>query len=160
MNKNLMAGIGMLVLATAAHAGGNMAALQQQVQVASHDGKVIATLSAHNGGAKAVYLPNAAYKSDRLFGRVFDIKNLDTGAEVDYTGPMVKRGPYTRADYLALKPGAKHRHAIDITSSYDFKPGTHHYQLSYAGSYLADVAHLDAATEAPLAPVKFSHTGK
>jgi hypothetical protein len=160
LNKNLLAGIGMLVLATAAHAGGKMTGVQQQVQVASRDGKVIVTLSAENGGAKAVYLPNAAYQSDRLFGRVFDIKDLDTGAEVDYTGPMVKRGPYTKADYLVLKPGAKHSHAIDITSSYDFKPGQHHYQLSYAGSYLADVARLDAATEAPVAPVRFTHTGK
>jgi hypothetical protein len=150
----------MLLLATAAHAGDKMTGVQQQVTVAAHDGKVVVKLSADNHGAKPVYLPNAVYKSDRLFGRVFEIRNLDTGAEVDYTGPMVKRGPYTKADYLMLKPGATHSHSIDITHSYDFKPGKHNYQLSYAGTYLADVNHLDASSDAPLAPVKFSYTAK
>jgi hypothetical protein len=161
LRKTILAGLGMLVVAAAAHAGGGkMTGVRQQVQVDSRDGKVWVKLSAENGGAKPVYLPNAVYKSDRLFGRVFDIKNLDTGAEVDYIGPMVKRGPYTRADYLVLKPGARLSHAIDITGSYDFKPGKHNYQLAYAGSYVGDIAHLDAGSEAPVAPVTFTHTGK
>jgi len=136
-----------------------MPTVQQQVQVDSHDGKVLVTLLAHNGSAKPVYLPNALYKSARLLGRAFDIKDAATGAEVDYIGPMVKRGPYTAADYLPLAPGASHRHTIDITASYAFKPGTHRYQLAYGASYVADLPRLTPAATA-LAPVTFSHTAK
>jgi hypothetical protein len=160
MLKSIAGVLGMLVLAATAHAGGvKMQGVQQQVQVASKDGKVIVTVSVDNGSAKPVFVPKAVFADKELFGRVFDIKDA-SGKEIDYIGPMVKRGPYTKADYLAVKPGTKRSNSIDITQSYDFKPGAHTYTLSYAGSYLGDVAKLEAATEVASPAVTFSHTGK
>ena len=159
MLKTILAA-GMLALAATAHAGGGkMQGVQQQVQVASRDGKVIVTVSVHNGTARPVFVPKAVYQDDELFGRVFDVKDAK-GNEVDYIGPMVKRGPYTTADYLAVKPGARRSNSIDITRSYDFKAGAHTYTLAYSGSYLGDLAKLDAGTEAAAAAVTFQHTGK
>ena len=160
MLKSTLAALAMLALAATAHAGGKtMTGVQQQVQVASKDGKVIVTVSVDNGGAKPVFVPKAVFEDDELFGRVFDIKDA-AGKEVDYIGPMVKRGPYTKADYLAVKPGAKRSNSIDITRSYDFKPGAQSYTLSYSGSYLLDLAKLDAASTAAPKAVTFSHTGR
>jgi len=160
MVKSMVGVLGMLALAATAHAGGvKMQGVQQQVQVASKDGKVIVTVSVDNGSARPVYVPKAVFEDKELFGRVFDLKD-GSGKEVDYIGPMVKRGPYTKADYLAVKPGGKRSNSIDITRSYDFKPGAHTYTLSYSGNYLGDLAKIEATTEVAAAPVKFSHTGK
>jgi hypothetical protein len=148
-------------MATMAQAGdGKMTQVRQQVQVASTQGKVVVTLSVENGGAKPVYVPKALFAASQLFGRAFDITDAASGAEIGYIGPMVKRGPYTKADYLAIKPGGKHSHSIDITPSYAFKAGKHSYTLAYQGSYLGDIAKLDAPTALASAPVSFSYTGK
>lgn len=160
MLKSTLAALGMLALAATAHAGGvKMQGVQQQVQVASRDGKVIVTVSVANGTARPIFVPKAVFADKELFGRVFDLRD-GSGKEVDYIGPMVKRGPYTKADYLAVKPGAKRSNSIDITQSYDFKPGPNSYTLSYSGTYLGDLAKLDVATEVASAPASFSHTGK
>jgi hypothetical protein len=159
--KPWIAGVGMLVLATAAQAGGGgMTGLQQNVAVESRDGRVWVTMTAENAGAKPVYLPNAAYKSDRLFGRTFEVRNRDSGVELDYTGPMVKRGPLTVADFTELKPGGKISHAIDITPSFAFSPGKHNYQLSYEGKVVADPANLAAPGPTQKFLVTFTHIGK
>lgn len=161
MLKATMAALGMLALAGTAQAGGaNMQGVQQQVQVAAQDGKVVVTVSVHNGGAKPVFVPKAVFEDGELFGRAFDIKDAATGAEVAYIGPMVKRGPYTKADFVAVKPGAKRSNSIDITRSYDFKPGTHTYTLAYAGNYLGKLARLDAASPVAVAPVTFTYTAR
>lgn len=160
MLKSISGVLGMLALAATAHAGGvKMQGVQQQVQAVSKDGKVIVTVSVDNGSAKPVFVPKAVFADKELFGRVFDLQD-GSGKEVDYIGPMVKRGPYTKADYLAVKPGARRSNSIDITGSYDFRPGAHSYTLRYAGSYLGDLAKLDAGTEVAAPPVTFSHTGK
>jgi hypothetical protein len=161
MLKATMAALGMLALAGSAHAGGaNMHAVQQQIQVAAKDGKVVVTLSVHNGGAKPVFVPKAVFEDDELFGRAFDVRDAATGAEIGYIGPMVKRGPTTKADFLAVKPGTKRSNSIDITRSYDFKPGTHTYTLAYAGNYLGKLAKLDAASPVTVAPVTFTYTAR
>lgn len=129
--------------------------VRQQVQVAAGGGKVIVKLALANGGSTPVYVPKAVYADDQLFRREFDITDQATGAEVDYTGPMVKRGPFTRDDFMAVKPGATVAHSIDITSSYDFKPGKT-YVLKYSGAYLGDIARLDVPVTAPVAPVTFT----
>ena len=158
MLKATMAALGMLALAGTAYAGGaNMQGVQQQIQVAAKDGKVVVTASVHNGSGKPVFVPKAVFGDDELFGRTFDIKDAATGAEIAYIGPMVKRGPYTKADYLAVKPGAKRSNSIDITRSYDFKPGSHTYTLAYSGNYLSDLAKLNAASAVAVAPVTFTH---
>ena len=161
MKKMTLMALGLLALSGTLHAeGGKMNSVRQQVQVESKDGKVIVQVSVENGSGKPVFVPKAAFQDKQLFRRTFEITDKTSGAELDYTGPMVKRGPYTKADYVEIKPGATRSNKIDITASYAFKPGKHSYQLAYTGDYLADVARLDAGTPAPAATVTFSHTGK
>jgi len=153
--------VAMVAMALTAQAGaGKMNGVQQQVQVESTAGKVMVTLSVENGSAKAVFVPKAVFEDEELFGRAFDIKHLATGEAVKYIGPMVKRGPLTRDDYLPVKAGGKHTNVIDITRSYDFKSGKHDYQLTFAGNWLGNLARLEAASTVSVAPVTFSHTGK
>jgi hypothetical protein len=156
--RTTMAALGLIALAACAQ-GGAMAGVSEQVQVASKGGKVIVTLTLANGSAAPVHVPKALYKDKELFGRHFTIREQG-GAELEYLGPMVKRGAYTKDDYLAVKPGGKHSNSIDITASYGFKPGTHTYQLSYEGAYVADLAKIDAPTPLAVAPVTFTHTAK
>lgn len=159
--KTVLAALGMAAIAVTAQAGEKkMACVQQQVQVETDKGKVVVKLTVHNGSANPIHVAKPVFEEDELFGRAFDIKNLDTGAPVDYIGPMVKRGPLGKDDYLAVKPGATHVNRIDITRSYDFKPGTHRYQLTFAGNFLGELAKLDAATMVTVPPVTFTYTGK
>ena len=159
--RKLIAALGMSAIAACAHAGGGkMTGVQQQVRVEVKDGKVVVHMGVENGGKVAVYVAKAVFQDEQLFGRAFDITNLDSGVPVQYIGPMVKRGPLTAADFIAVKPGAKHSHAIDITRSYDFQPGQHNYQLTFAGNYLGSLAKLDAANPVAVVPVKFTFTGK
>ncbi len=147
----------LLALPLLAHAGAGMSDVKQQVQVDAKAGKVVVRLTVENAGAKPVFVPKAVYKDDEIFRREFSIKDAATGAEVDYIGPMVKRGPFTKDDFMAVKPGKKHSNSIDITRSYDFKP-KHTYQLSYTGGYLADPAKVEAMTAAvaPMPAVTFT----
>ncbi|SHG44066.1 hypothetical protein [Massilia sp. CF038] len=157
--KNMIAALGMLALAGAAQAGGAMQGMNEQVQVASSNGKVVVTLTVHNGGKAPLFVSKALYQATQLFGRVFDITEQGAG-EIDYIGPMVKRGPYTKDDYLKVLPGAKLSHSMDITRSYAFKPGTHTYQLSYGGHVVNSLSKLDQPTTLAVAPVTFTHTAK
>ena len=157
--KKSLAALGMAAIAACATAGGGkMNGVQQQMQVEANNGKVMVKMTVTNGTAAPVYVAKAVFQADQLFGRAFDITHLDSAAPVDYIGPMVKRGPPTAADFMAIKPGATHSHAIDITRSYDFKSGTHRYQLRFAGNYLGNLARLDTASRAVVAPVTFSFT--
>ena len=149
----------LLALPLMVHAGGGMNDVKQQVQVDAAAGKVVVKLTVENGSAKPVFVPKAVYKDDEIFRREFQIKDMTTGAEVDYIGPMVKRGPFTKDDFMAVKPGKKHSHSIDITRSYDFKP-KHTYQLSYQGGYLGDAAKVEAMSAAAVPAVTFTFGGK
>lgn len=145
------------LLAAAAGAGDKpMNGVSEQVQVDAGGGKVVVRLKADNRGAHTVYVPKELFEAGELIRPVFDIRDTATGAEVEYIGRKVKRGPITKDDYVALKPGASKTNSIDITRSYGFQPGQHTYQLSYAGSYLKDLAALDAATQVAVAPATFT----
>jgi hypothetical protein len=160
MKKNLWMALAMLALAATAHAGGaKMSSVQQEVKAVSKDGKVIVTVSLVNGSPRPVYVPKAVFEDDELFARTFEVRDAATGAEVDYIGPMVKRAPFTRDDYLAVKPGARRSNSIDITRSFDFKPGRS-YQIGYSGAYLHDLAKLDAGTTASSTAPAFTFSGK
>ena len=159
MKKNLMMALAMLALAATAHAGGKMSTVQQSVTALSKDGKVIVTVSLVNGSTKPVYVPKAVFEDDELFARTFDVTDAASGAEVDYIGPMVKRAAYTKEDYLPVKPGEKRSNSIDITRSFDFKPGRS-YKVAYSGVYLKDLARLDTGTTASSAASRFTFTGK
>ncbi len=149
----------LLALPLMVHAGGGMNDVKQQVQVDAKAGKVVVTLTAENGSGKPVFVPKAVYEDDEIFRREFQIKDMATGAEVDYIGPMVKRGPFTKDDFVAVKPGKKHSNSIDITRSYDFKP-KRTYQLSYQGGYLGDLAKVEAVTAATVPAVTFTFAAK
>ena len=137
------------------------------LSVEAKDGRVLVQVELENRSADAVLVPRTIAASDRLLGRVFDVKG-DDGTPVPYVGPLVKRGPLTAADYLALPAGQRHRHTIDIAPAYDFRPGTHTYTVAYAGQYITDAAVLASTGAAsdfstagqPLAapPVSFSYT--
>ena len=154
--KTMMAGLLALPLLAL---GGSMNEVRQQVTVDASGGKVVVRLTLENAGAKPVYVPKAVYQDDEIFRREFAIKDVATGAEVDYIGPMVKRGPFTKDDFMAVKPGKKHSHSIDITRSYDFKP-QHTYQLSYAGGYVGDLAKVETMSPATVPAVTFTFSGK
>lgn len=149
----------LLALPLWSHAGGGMNDVRQQVQVDAGAAKVVVTLSVENAGAKPVFVPKAVFEDDQLFRREFNITDAASGREVDYIGPMVKRGPFTADDFLAIKPGQKHSNRIDITRSYDFKP-QHTYRLSYTGGYLADPATVNAVSAVAVAPVTFTFGGQ
>jgi hypothetical protein len=145
----------LLALPLMVHAGEGMNDVKQQLQVDSAGGKVVVRIALENGGAKPVFVPKAVFKSDRIFRREFAVTDAATGLEVAYTGPMVKRGPFTSDDFMAVKPGRKHSHSIDITHSYAFQP-KHTYRLSYEGAYLADAAKPQASSAVALAAVTFT----
>lgn len=157
--KAVMTALGMLALAGAAQAGETMQGVSEQMQVAANGGKVVLTLRVHNGGAASVFVPKALYQDRQLFNRVFELREQG-GADIDYTGPMVKRGPLTKADFLKVAPGATRSNSIDITRSYAFLPGTHTYQLSYSGNVVGKLAKLDEQVQQTPAPVTFTHTVK
>lgn len=159
--RKLLAALGLAAIAASAHAGGGkMTGVQQQVRVEAQNGQLVVHMTVENGGAAPVYVAKAVFEDDELFGRAFDITDLATGTPVQYIGPMVKRGPLTAADFIAIKPGARHSNAIDITRSYDFKPGRHDYQLTFAGNYIGSLAKLDVTSRAAVVQVTFSFTGK
>jgi hypothetical protein len=145
----------LLALPLTVHAGDGMTQVKQQLQVNAAGAKVVVRLTLENGGAKSVFVPKAVYQDDQIFRREFIVTDAATGAEVDYIGPMVKRGPFTRDDFLAVKPGHKRSHSIDITRSYDFKP-KHSYRLSYEGGYVGDLGKVDAATAVAVPAVTFT----
>jgi hypothetical protein len=153
--KNTLAALGMLAAAASAQG-----AVQQQLEVkASRYNKIAVTLTIQNGSGSPVYVPKAAFEDKELFGRLFDVRMKD-GGEVQYIGPMVKRGPYTQDDYVMVPPGGKRSNTIDITHSYQFKKGTHQYTVSYSGGYLGELQHLDATIPADIPPVPITYTGK
>lgn len=160
MKITLMA-LGMLAVAGAAHAGdGTMSGVRQKARVDARDGKVVVEVSVENDSGKLLYVPKAVFQDKELFARTFDISVQPGGAEVDYIGPMVKRGPYTKADFVAVKPGATRSNKIDITHSFAFKPGTHSYRLAYTGTVLGELSQLAAGTALSLSasPATFTFT--
>lgn len=124
---------------------------------AKHD-KVLVTFRAENLSERRAWLPRTVAADQALTGRLFDLREHPGGAEVAYTGPWVKRGPMTAADFVELAPHSAHTHTIDITDAYDFKPGQHSYEIRYEGGALPDVRQLDATRAIEAAPVVFSHT--
>ena len=129
--------------------------------VKSDKGRVLVEVLLDNQSAHAVHVPRAIATESALSGQLFDIRDAGTGEPLGYVGSMVKGGPATTADFLTLKPRARHRNTIDITDSYAFKPGRHNYRLSHQASYLTDLARLDRdALPLEAAPVRFAHTAR
>lgn len=155
MKSTTFATLALVSASAIAGAGGKMQSASEQVHVETAGGKVIVRLAVENHGTQPVYVPKAVYEDDELIGPVFDIRDTRTGKEIEYIGRKVKRGPITKDDYVQVKPGAKKANSIDITSSYDFLAGEHTYKLTFPGSLIADLTHLDAPARLPVMPVSF-----
>lgn len=59
----------------------------------------------------------------------FEIKQGSQSLE--YVGPMVKRGPFVKADFFPLAPGEKHTRKVRLDNVYEFLAGTKRYELKY-----------------------------
>ncbi len=61
-----------------------------------------------------IKVPCALATEEEMFGKLFEIRDADSGQPLPYQGIMVKRGPLTAADYLDMAPGARHSNSIDL----------------------------------------------
>jgi len=145
--------LGAALAAGAAH-GGEAMNVHASLNVDARHDKVLVTFRIENRGERRAWLPRAIASADELTGRLFELHEQD-GTEVAYTGPWVKRGPMTAADFVELAPHSAHTHTIDITPFYAFKPGAHTYTIRYEGQGLGDVKQLEAASPLETAAVSF-----
>lgn len=134
--------------------------VRHRLDVETGDGKVKVRVMIENHGDRPVWVPREIADSDELTGPRFTLRTPQE--DVPYTGKMVKRAAPGPDDYLEIKPHTTHLNTIDITGAYAFKPGTHSYEIRYAGPWLPGMEQRDAASieESPSAPVRFSYTAK
>lgn len=72
-----------------------------------------------------------------LTGRFLSVTGPD-GKEIEYGGPMVKRAPPARDNYIKLRKGATRQRTVDISRAYAFtQPGS--YRIAFIGE-LTDVS--------------------
>ena len=130
--------------------------LDVKFAVRERGGHPVLQISLSNHTGRPVKVLHALATEKEMYGKLFDVRDAATGQQLEYQGIMVKRGPPTEEDYLALPPGGQRRNAIDLARAYAFLPGRHAYTISYAGHYLMD------GKEMPLTvgPVRFEHTGR
>ncbi|MES3025520.1 MAG: hypothetical protein V4857_28415 [Pseudomonadota bacterium] len=139
--------------------GKPMKLVSQSVSVDSRGERVVVQFTVNNRTEANVFVPRSVASDKALTAQVFEIRS-GGGDPVAYTGPMVKRKAIGAADFSEIKARMRHRNKIDITDSYAFKKGTHHYELTYVGSYVSDPRQLGKMTTLALAPVQFTYTGK
>ncbi|SFG70342.1 hypothetical protein SAMN05518865_116114 [Duganella sp. CF458] len=130
--------------------------LEVKFTVQEGGGHPVLQIALANHAPRPVKVLHALATEAEMFGKLFEVRDAATGQLLEYQGIMVKRGPLSEADYLAMKPGAQRSNRIDLAPAYGFKPGRHAYTISYAGHYLMD------GKEIPLTvgPVRFEHTGR
>lgn len=133
--------------------------VRHRLDVETGGGKVLVRVTIENHGEQTIWVPREVAADDELMGKRFDVRDARSGKEVTYTGPMVKRGAYTAADYLAVEPHTMHLNTLDITHAYAFEKGRT-YEIRYAGPWLADITRLDDASASPSEPVRFTYPAK
>ncbi|HEY0588487.1 MAG TPA: hypothetical protein VGD52_20300 [Pseudoduganella sp.] len=148
--------INIAALLAAGALSGEPKMLEVKFTVKEAGGHPVLHIALANRSSQPVKVLHALATEEEMFGKLFEVRDAATGQLLEYQGIMVKRGPLTEEDYLALKPGAQRSNAIDLAPAYGFKQGRHAYTISYAGHYLMD------GKEMPLTvgPVRFEHTGK
>ena len=148
--------INIAALLAASLLSGEAHMLEVKFTVKEAAGHPVLHIALANHAAQPVKVLHALATEEEMFGKLFDVRDAATGQLIEYQGIMVKRGPLTDEDYLAMKPGAQRSNAIDLALAYGFKPGRHAYTISYAGHYLMN------GKEIPLTvgPVRFEHTGR
>jgi hypothetical protein len=145
----------MLAALALAMGGQSMTGVHEQVQVKAQGNQVLVQLTVENEGAQPVYVPRALYGEKMLYSASFDIREEGHGKALGYTGPMVKRGPLSRDDFIRVAPHGRLSNTIDISRSYGYLPGQHTYELRYAGHYIADVEFLNTVTPLALLTATF-----
>jgi hypothetical protein len=130
--------------------------LDMRFSVQDVDGHAVLQIALANHMPQLVKVPRAIATEQEMFGKLFEVRDAETGQLLQYQGIMVKRGPLTEEDYLAMAPGARRSNTIDLSRAYAFRQGRHAYTISYAGHYLVE------GKEMPLieGPVSFVHTGR
>lgn len=136
----------------ALHGEPKVVEIQFTVKVAG--GHPVLHIALANHLSQAVQVPRSLATEQEMFGKLFDVRDADTGQPLTYQGIMIKRAPLTGADYLVMAPGSRRSNTIDLAPAYAFRPG--HYTISYAGHYLLK------GKEVPLTvgPVRFDVTGQ
>jgi hypothetical protein len=144
-------------LPPAGHAGAPPSnAFVETAAVDSHAGHVKVMLTFDNRGNRAVYVPNDLAEDDELSNAFFEIMTT-AGEKIPCIGIMAKRAPPAADDFHEVAPHARHVNTLDITRSYDFKPGLHRYVLSYEARYLTDLQNVDRMSSAGKVRVEFTH---
>jgi hypothetical protein len=78
-----------------------------------------------------------------LLNDIFEVTR--DGAEVPYTGPMLKRGPPQADDYVTVAPGASVEGRVEVSLAYDLRqPGR--YRIAFRDRLM------DVATEKSAVP--------
>jgi hypothetical protein len=80
------------------------------------------------------------------------------GKSVEYIGPVVKRRPYTRENFVLFSPGEKSSRSIQIAGDFRFLPGEHEYEIIHSHLRLDDVSGQISGFQSR--PVKFRYVKK
>ncbi|MDF0607137.1 hypothetical protein HZU77_016060 [Neisseriaceae bacterium TC5R-5] len=105
--------------------------IQATIRAKKIDDKFIVDLTLHNKGVENAYLWNIFFPiNGQLKQDSFDI--TCDGKEIDYTHPMIKRGPPKDTDFIEIKPGSAYSSAFAISDFYDFPKGIVHCSLRYS----------------------------
>jgi len=148
--------INIAILLTAGALAGEPKMLEVKFTVKEASGHPVLHIALANHSPHPVKVLHALATEEEMFGKLFEVRDAATGQLLEYQGIMVKRGPLTEDDYLAMKPGARRSNTIDLAPAYAFKQGRHAYTISYSGHYLMDGKELPLT----VGPVRFEHTGR
>ena len=80
----------------------------------------------------------------------------EAGRDVRYIGQSEKRRPYTLDDYERVPPRGTTERRANLASAYDWRHGTHTYELSISGGYVDPVSR--RTWEAPRVKVRVAWT--
>ena len=156
----VLLGTAFLLAGSAAARDGVRSMVHEMLKVESRDGKVLVRVTIDNQSDHTVYVPRSVASEKEPFGNLFEVRDSSNGDPVNYIGPMVKRGPLGKEDFLPVKPHTRHHNTIDITNAYAFMPGRRAYQLNYSGHYLTDLKKTGQTTPVEPDSVMFAHVGK
>ncbi|MCY7353802.1 MAG: protease, partial [Lysobacter sp.] len=115
----------LLAVAIAAAVAAPPSAKSNPLRVSMYADNGVVEVVVTNASNKIARVPKWQLPSETPQGELFQI-TLD-GRDVEYHGPMIKRGVPTAEDFAILRPGQSHRYLVDLTDSYD---------MSQKGQYL------------------------
>ena len=101
--NTVLMGAALVLAGSAAAKDGVRNMVHEMVKVESRDGKVLVRLTIHNQSEQTIYVPRSVASEKELFGNYFEVRDSSNGDPVNYIGPMVKRGPLGKEDFLAVK---------------------------------------------------------